>query len=1204
MIAPSPRPAGLLRQSLLILIAVVVALADTSGASKVSPDAPASLAPLDVVTVPWLGNRALPHEVYPGGEIILQGVAVLGDDDTPASVVNATWDPGDGTGPRTIDASNALALELFHTYQGTPGQQFTATLTVTDVTGATESDTFLVVVKNKTLDVEINMAVDKGLWELHKQIVRVDSEGVETGYVGYGHFSIAPTPTAVLAMAVNHHVATGDGRLNPYVHDVNRMLRWIETSLEVQPTRAKLVGDPDTNGNGITVLSRLGQTNRVTGPVMAAFIASEQPDRLAVLGPTNVRGRTYRELVQDMVDWAAVSQTDAPASYDRGRWIENFFMPPSQTRGYALNSIGQWVASGLIAAERVWGLTIPNFVKTENDLGVTTTWNPDGRFGEFEREPYTWEGEDTTPAGVIQWTFNGRFVSDTRLRLSLNWMAWYHRTRNNYQFESPSGQGNDLVVLHATASAYRLLRTADGQPAHYSLVDDDPGDGVPAWDWFRNDPPVGAPAAAGPVGVARAVLSTQNQQGQFQSRGGYYDYRGISQPGALLALSSTVFERGPRAVCSATPAVTSGPVTFNAGDSFHPVDGRAIVNYAWTFGDGASGSGAQVFHTYVVPDTMPATRTATLTVRDDRGNTHTTSCVVALDNSNTPPTATDNSYTTAEDTDVRGNVLTDGVADSDADGDPLSASVATHPGHGTLVLNEDGSFTYTPHADFHGSDSFTYQVADGRGGWAAATVSLTVTPVNDAPVAVHSGFTLNEDTPLTGNVLAGATDVDGDTLTAGLVTGPTHGTLRLNADGSFEYTPNADYNGSDNFAFVARDGQVSGAATITLTITPINDPPTLDPIAATTVVSGSAAHITLTGLTPGPADESSQTVSVTAVSSVPAVTGTISYESGALRFTPPERTSSAMAVVTVTATDSSGGAMSRTVTVTVIPAANTLPGAGVQVAAAGPTTSSPVSVTFSTVTTPGQTTYVTQQNLFAPPDGFRFGTPPVTFDISTTATYTAPLRVCIDYATVAAYANQAMLRLFHYENGRWVDRTASVDTAAQRVCATVTSLSPFALAEPAPIAGRMHGAGGVEDGGRDYRFEFRIDERRIGHERGRLDLDIAAPKSGKKQSTRDRFESTAIHAIDFWNDAAFIPGRGRRAAPQADSAAFRGTGTWNGQRGYTFDAFVTDLGEPGRGRDRLRITIRNGQGVAVATVDAPISRGNIESERLRSEHWR
>src|SRR5205085_2311562 len=120
-----------------------------------------------------------------------------------------------------------------------------------------------------------------------------------------------------------------------------------------------------------------------------------------------------------------------------------------------------------------------------------------------------------------------------------------------------------------------------------------------------------------------------------------------------------------------------------------------------------------------------------------------------------------------------------------------------------------------------------------------ATVTLTITAVNDPPLASPESYTTAEDTALaldaTLGLLADATDVDGDPLTAVLVSGPAHGSLGLNSDGSFIYTPSANYNGSDSFVYKVNDGSAdSNLATVTLTITAVNDPPVASPESYTT----------------------------------------------------------------------------------------------------------------------------------------------------------------------------------------------------------------------------------------------------------------------------------------------------------------------------------------------------------------------------------
>ena len=156
----------------------------------------------------------------------------------------------------------------------------------------------------------------------------------------------------------------------------------------------------------------------------------------------------------------------------------------------------------------------------------------------------------------------------------------------------------------------------------------------------------------------------------------------------------------------------------------------------------------------------------------------------------------------------------------------MTASVVTNPAHGTLVFGADGSYTYTPDANFNGSDSFTYKVNDGTADSGIQTISITVNPVNDAPVALDGSITTNEDAAITGSVSFSDIDVPADALVASVVDQPAHGSLVFNADGSYTYTPDANFNGSDSFTYKVNDGTAdSGIQTITITVNPVNDAP-------------------------------------------------------------------------------------------------------------------------------------------------------------------------------------------------------------------------------------------------------------------------------------------------------------------------------------------------------------------------------------------
>lgn len=167
--------------------------------------------------------------------------------------------------------------------------------------------------------------------------------------------------------------------------------------------------------------------------------------------------------------------------------------------------------------------------------------------------------------------------------------------------------------------------------------------------------------------------------------------------------------------------------------------------------------------------------------------------------------------------------------DSDADGNPLTAVLVTGPANGSLELLADGSFVYTPATDFSGSDSFTYLANDGRADSAPVTVNVTVTPLNRAPVTVADSYAAVEDTTLTvpvaSGLLANDSDANHDPLTASLVASAAHGTVTIQADGSFTYVPQANYFGTDSFTYSASDGTLSSTETVTLSVAAINDAP-------------------------------------------------------------------------------------------------------------------------------------------------------------------------------------------------------------------------------------------------------------------------------------------------------------------------------------------------------------------------------------------
>ena len=182
---------------------------------------------------------------------------------------------------------------------------------------------------------------------------------------------------------------------------------------------------------------------------------------------------------------------------------------------------------------------------------------------------------------------------------------------------------------------------------------------------------------------------------------------------------------------------------------------------------------------------------------------------------NDAPVAVDDSANTDEDTAVEIAVLSN---DSDPDNDPLSITETTTPENGTVVINENGTITYTPNENFNGTDSFEYTITDGNGGFDSAIVTVTVGGINDAPVAVDDSANTDQDVPVTIAILNNDSDIDGDELTVTETTTPENGTVEINPDGTVTYTPNNSFTGEDTFEYTISDGN-GGTDTAIVTIT-------------------------------------------------------------------------------------------------------------------------------------------------------------------------------------------------------------------------------------------------------------------------------------------------------------------------------------------------------------------------------------------------
>ncbi|UIL59520.1 cadherin-like domain-containing protein [Vibrio harveyi] len=244
-----------------------------------------------------------------------------------------------------------------------------------------------------------------------------------------------------------------------------------------------------------------------------------------------------------------------------------------------------------------------------------------------------------------------------------------------------------------------------------------------------------------------------------------------------------------------------------------------------------------------------------------------------------PPVAEDDSVLTDEDASVSIDVLAN---DQDADSDSLSIESATVPAEQGTVEIIDGKLIFTPAEDFNGEATVTYVVTDGAL-TDEATVTVTVNPINDAPVAVNDTVTTDEDTAVTIDVLANDSDPENDTLTITAASVPAEqGTVTI-VDGKLVFTPAENFNGDATISYTISDGQLTDDATVAVTVNPVNDAP----VAVNDAVSTDEDTAVTIDVLANDSDPENDQLTITNAS-VPAEQGTVAIVDGKLVFTPAE----------------------------------------------------------------------------------------------------------------------------------------------------------------------------------------------------------------------------------------------------------------------------------------------------------------------------
>ncbi|MCP4090940.1 MAG: PKD domain-containing protein, partial [Gammaproteobacteria bacterium] len=528
------------------------------------------------VAVPWAfsGGIEVPHDTLSGVTTTLKGVVY-----SLRAPLTYEWDFGDGSSVVSGTVTNKRIIQADHVYNGVEGQPFVATLTVTDADGRQSSDNYLLRIRADSLDIEINMAIDEGLWWLHSNQNQGEfaagtygnariSHGYWDNGGGWGAtaWKASPTASAIQGFEVNAHLELGDVRENPYVDTVAKGLRDLPTRMRSINIGVQTYGNPDTNNNGIAIETTPGSDSRPpyeVGQVMDALVASGGRSTHAITGPVNVRNRSYYDIVVDMVDAYAWGQYDSATV--GGGWRYGWNSHPD-------NSAAQWGAIGMLAAEEIWGIYIPQWVKDRNDVWMTYSYNGTG-FG------YTGggNGRNTTPSGMVQLAFDDMVGfddpatseddRDSRWATAEDYIAaqW-----NNSFWIWSSGSRYSYYSYYAFTKA---MRSAVPQPVTHLKAT--------GLDWFKDDT----------NGIARRLIDRQQTDGGWPrdgDPGGTYVGYDLTSAWSVIMLTPTLFTQPPVADAGEDRVWGVGiPLTLDGSRSFHLDPFRSLVKYEWDVdGDG------------------------------------------------------------------------------------------------------------------------------------------------------------------------------------------------------------------------------------------------------------------------------------------------------------------------------------------------------------------------------------------------------------------------------------------------------------------------------------------------------------------------------------------------------------------------------------------------------------------------------------------
>jgi hypothetical protein len=522
--------------------------------------------------------------------------------------------------------------------------------------------------------------------------------------------------------------------------------------------------------------------------------------------------------------------------------------------------------------------------------------------------------------------------------------------------------GLGAVEVERPANSWSIVACPAG-PAGWSIQQDSNKCRYRSADGTADDLAPGASSSAFQF-IASVNLGNRDKTGTWKVR--VSQTNSFSNPNTVVAASAAppglgntahswqildaVVAESPATVGSACPppnreSLTSATVTIvicgkNRSSQTHTPSaalstlGGTFIGFPGSFASGpiaGQSASSVVLGNWIATTVSGASGTNLTVVAQIRSALNETSPVTTFDGYhaiNRPPTAVDDSATTDEDTAATIDVLAN---DADPENQTLSVGAVETTGTVGTVTNNGTDVTYDPNGQFDhlaptetATDSFGYTVADGHGGTDIATVTVTITGVNDDPDAVDdggTGFETDEDTAFTtASVLANDTDVESDTLTVfSLDDSATQGLVTDNGDGTFDYDPNDAFadDGTDTFAYTVSDGNGgTDSATVTINITGVNDPPNAVDDSYSGVIGNTAAAVgttptgpvvALTGnvLSANDTDPDDVTLTASFVSASPGADVTVNAD-GSFVYVPPAGLSSNTDSFTYRVTDGDG----------------------------------------------------------------------------------------------------------------------------------------------------------------------------------------------------------------------------------------------------------------------------------------------------------